>query len=164
MLFLRNSFQVKDISKSKEMEKHIPCKPQSKENWENVLMWDKIDLRTKSPEPEKDTCCCCLVARPHPTLSGPHGLQLARRLCPWDSPGENTGVSCQFFLQGVFLIQGLNPRLLRLLHWQMDSLPLSYQGNPKWRTLHNDKRVGSPRRHNNQTVLYHKQQSFKTQK
>ena len=23
-------------------------------------------------------------------------------LCPWDSPGKNTGVSCHFLLQGIF--------------------------------------------------------------
>ena len=45
-------------------------------------------------------------------------------LCPWDSPGKNTGVGCHFLLQGIFLIQGLNPRLL---HWQVDSLPRSHQ-------------------------------------
>ena len=39
-------------------------------------------------------------------------------LCPWDFPGENTGVGCRFFLQGVFLIQGSNLCLLHLLHWQ----------------------------------------------
>ena len=36
-------------------------------------------------------------------------------LCPWDFPGENTGVGCHFLLQGIFLTQGLN---LGLLHWQ----------------------------------------------
>ena len=30
---------------------------------------------------------------------------------------------CHFLLQGSFLIQGLNPHLLGLLHWQADSLP-----------------------------------------
>jgi len=50
-----------------------------------------------------------------------HGLQPARFLCPWDSPGKNTGVSCQFLLQGIFPTQGLNPHLLRLLHWQAES-------------------------------------------
>ena len=29
-----------------------------------------------------------------------HGLQPARLLCPWDSPGKNTGVGCHFLLQG----------------------------------------------------------------
>ena len=32
-----------------------------------------------------------------------------------------------FLLQGIFLIQGLNPQLL---HWQVDSLPLTHQGSP----------------------------------
>ena len=32
-------------------------------------------------------------------------------------------------LQGIFLIQGSNLRLLRLLHWQADSLPLSHLGS-----------------------------------
>ena len=42
----------------------------------------------------------------------PHGLQLVRLLCPWDFPGENTGVGCHFLLQGIFPTQGLNPHLL----------------------------------------------------
>ena len=37
-----------------------------------------------------------------------------------------TGVGCHFLLQGIFLTQGLN---LCLLHWQVDSLPLSLQGS-----------------------------------
>ena len=49
----------------------------------------------------------------------------ARLLCPWDSPGNNTGVSCHFLFQGIFLTQGSNPNLLCLLHQQVDSLPLS---------------------------------------
>ena len=39
-------------------------------------------------------------------------------------PGKNTGVGCHFLVQGIFLDQGLNPHLL---HWQVDSLPLSHQ-------------------------------------
>ena len=30
----------------------------------------------------------------------------------WDFPVKNTGVSCQVLLQGIFLTQGSNPRLL----------------------------------------------------
>ena len=37
-----------------------------------------------------------------------------------DSPGKNTGVGCHFLLQGIFLIQGLNPDFLHLLYWQVD--------------------------------------------
>ena len=29
----------------------------------------------------------------------PHRRQLNRLLCPWDSPGKNTGVGCHFLLQ-----------------------------------------------------------------
>ena len=36
------------------------------------------------------------------------GLQTARFLCPWNSPGKNAEVSCHFLLQGIFLTQGLN--------------------------------------------------------
>ena len=38
------------------------------------------------------------------------------------------GVGCHFLLQGIFLTQGWNPRLL---HWQMDSLLLSHLGSPQ---------------------------------
>ena len=54
----------------------------------------------------------------------PHGLKPARLLCPWDSPGKNTGMGCHALLQGIFLTQGLS---LPLLHWQVDSLPLNHQ-------------------------------------
>ena len=36
-------------------------------------------------------------------------------------------MSCHALLQGIFPTQALNPHLL---HWQVDSLPLSYQGSP----------------------------------
>ena len=63
-----------------------------------------------------------------------HGLSLARLLRPWNSPGKNTEVGCHFLLQGIFLTQGLNLCLLHLLHWQVDSLPLSHLGssNIEW--------------------------------
>ena len=32
-------------------------------------------------------------------------------------PGKNTGVGCNFLLQGIFPTWGPNPRLLNLLHW-----------------------------------------------
>ena len=44
----------------------------------------------------------------------PHGLQPARLLCPWDSPGKilQARVGCHFLLQRIFLTQGSNPDLL----------------------------------------------------
>ena len=53
-----------------------------------------------------------------------------RLLCPRDSPGKNTGVGCHALLQGIFLTQGSNQRLLRLLHWQVGSLPLAPPAAP----------------------------------
>ena len=50
----------------------------------------------------------------------PHDLEPSRLLCPWDSPGRHTGAGCHFLLQGIFLTQESNPRLLCLLHWQAD--------------------------------------------
>ena len=41
----------------------------------------------------------------------PHGLQSTRFLCPWNSPGKNTGVDCYAVLQGIFPTQGSNPGL-----------------------------------------------------
>ena len=44
-------------------------------------------------------CCCCQVASVVSNSVQPHGLQPTRLLCPWDSPGKNTGVGCHFLLQ-----------------------------------------------------------------
>ena len=41
----------------------------------------------------------------------PHGLQPARLLCPWDSPGKNIGVGCHALPQSIFPTEGLNPGL-----------------------------------------------------
>ena len=41
----------------------------------------------------------------------PHGLYPTRLLCPWDSPGKNTGVDCHSLPQGIFPTQGSNPGL-----------------------------------------------------
>ena len=54
---------------------------------------------------------------------GTHGLQPARLLCPREFLGKDTGMGCHYLLQGIFPTQGSN---LRLLHWQVDSLPLSH--------------------------------------
>ena len=42
----------------------------------------------------------------------PYGLQPTRLLCPWDSPGKNTGVGCYSSLQEIFHTRGWNPHLL----------------------------------------------------
>ena len=47
-----------------------------------------------------------------------------------DSPGKNTGEGSHTLLQGIYIIQGSNPCLLCLLHWQVGSLPLASPGKP----------------------------------
>ena len=46
----------------------------------------------------------------------PRGLYPATLLCPWNFPGKNTGVSCNFLLQRIFPTHGSNLHLLCLLH------------------------------------------------
>ena len=58
------------------------------------------------------------------------GLWPTRLICPWHSPGKNTGAGCHLLLQGISLTEGSNPCLLHSLHWQVDSLPLHHLGNP----------------------------------
>ena len=60
-----------------------------------------------------------------PTL---HDPMTARLLCPWDSPGKNTGVGCHALLQGSFLTQELNQGLL---HCRQILYCLSHQGSPR---------------------------------
>ena len=65
-------------------------------------------------------CLCalsCVQLFATPWTGGP-----SRLLCPWNSPGKNTGVGYHFLLQRIFPTQRSNLRLLCLLHWQADSL------------------------------------------
>ena len=64
-------------------------------------------------------CMCSVMA----DSLWPHGRQPTGLLCPWNSPGKNTGTDCHFLLQGIFLTQGLNPGLA-------DSLPLHHLERP----------------------------------
>ena len=57
----------------------------------------------------------------------PHGLQPARLLCPWDSPGRNIGVGCHALLQGIVPTQGWKPGLL---HCRQIVYHLSHQRIP----------------------------------
>ena len=59
-----------------------------------------------------------------------YGLEPTRLLCPWDSPGKNTGVGCHGLFQVIFLTQGLNLHLLWTLQWQAGSLPLALHRKP----------------------------------
>ena len=67
-----------------------------------------------------------LVALSCPTLCD--SMELTKLLCPWDSPGKNTGVGCYSILQGICPTQGSNPGLL---HCRQILCHLSYRGGPK---------------------------------
>ena len=95
---------------------------------------------------KESACVCCSACRGHRSGGAicvlsrsvvsdslwPHRLRPTRLLCPWDSPGKNTGVGCHVLLQGIFPNQGLNPQLFHLFYWQAGSLPLaSSPGKPR---------------------------------
>ena len=48
-------------------------------------------------------CPMCLIVMSDSLW--PYGLYTTKLLCPWDSPGKNTGVDCNFLLQGIFPTQ-----------------------------------------------------------
>ena len=58
-------------------------------------------------------CVCVISCSVVSNSLRPHGLQPARFLCPWDSPGKNTKAGSHSLLQGIFPTQGSN---LGLLH------------------------------------------------
>ena len=72
--------------------------------------------------------CCCLLA-----MSGSFATmncKPTRLLWPWDFPDKSTRVGCHFLLQGIFLTQESNPRLLLgrwiLYHWTTGEAPDLY--------------------------------------
>ena len=81
----------------------------------------------------KGVCMCagvCLCIS-HSVMSDslrPRGPNLARLPCPWNSPGQNTGVGSRSLLQVIFPTQGSNQGLL---HCRWILYQLSYQGSPK---------------------------------
>ena len=76
----------------------------------------------------KHYCACILTCFNHVQF---YGLQPTRLLCPWDSPGKNTGVCCHTLRQGIFLTQGSNPHLSYLQYKPAGSLPLMPPGKPR---------------------------------
>ena len=67
-----------------------------------------------------------------------YGSYPTRLLCPWDSPGKNTGAGCHFLLQGIFPTQKLNSGLLdcrQILYH------LIYQRSPQIPEPNNDRAV-----------------------
>ena len=59
----------------------------------------------------------------------PHGLKPTKLLCPWNSPGKNTGVVSHFLFQGIFQTPGLNPGFLhcRYIPYHLNNLEWGIQ-------------------------------------
>ena len=71
-----------------------------------------------APQRVGSSQCVCVCAQLCPTLCSPMDCSMPGSSVHWISL-KNTRVGFHFLLQGIFLIQGLNPHLL---HWQADSL------------------------------------------
>ena len=77
---------------------------------ENSLQWEvSVLLAHRAPEPSILLVfqSCGLVAKLCPTLQL-RELQPARLLCPWDSPGKNSGVDCHGFLHYLLYLTALS--------------------------------------------------------
>ena len=108
----------------------------------NLAESNRFQGELANSQQQKDVSPCCESSH-HPLVRvlsrsvvshslGPHGLYYPPgHLCAsWNFPGKNIGMGCHFLLQRIFLTQGLNPHLLCLLHWQVDSLPLALPRKP----------------------------------
>ena len=74
-------------------------------------------------------CLLLFSAKVCLTLLWPHGLWPTRLFCPWNYTGKNTGMDCHFLLPVISRTQESNRHLLRLLQWQVGSLPLNHLGS-----------------------------------
>ena len=59
----------------------------------------KIHYKKKKEKKVKAAAAAAAVASIVSDSVQPHRRQPTRLLCPWDSPGKNTGVGCHFLLQ-----------------------------------------------------------------
>ena len=87
---------------------------------------EQVAISFSSEPPGNVHAMLCLVAQSCPILCNPTDCSLPGSSLQGDSPGKNTGVGCQAFLQGIFPTQGLNSGLhhCRILY------VLSHQGCP----------------------------------
>ena len=73
------------------------------------MQYDNVFIKLKAKVKDTllgDVHTCCCESPSHARLYVTPGLWPTRLLCPWDSPGENTGVGCHCLLQGTFPTQG----------------------------------------------------------
>ena len=73
----------------------------------------------------------CFIRFSHVRLFAAPWTGTSRLLCPWDSPGKNTGVGYHVLLRRIFPTQGSSSHLSCLLHLQAGSLSLEHLGSPR---------------------------------
>ena len=60
----------------------------------------QVKLKAIKLSEEENLCAAAAAKSPQSCLTvRPHRRQPTRLLCPWDSPGKNSGVGCHFLLQ-----------------------------------------------------------------
>ena len=87
-----------------------------------VMRWPKASTSSsRIPVTFQCICLASIGSHVHAVTSvvshslWPQGLYRIRLLCPWDSPGKNTGVGCHALLWGIF--SWLTYLFLNLLVW-----------------------------------------------
>ena len=97
--------------------------------WRHLFkMWISFLLVIQAEMRWLDCMVCVCVSRSVVSNSlWPHELQRTRLLCPWNSPGKNTGMGCHSLLQRIVPTLGFNPGLP---HCREILYHLSYQESP----------------------------------
>ena len=107
--FSKGSFRLRD-------QTHVSCSGR----------W--IPYQSHLGSPCIHSAVVCLVAQSCLTLCDPMDYSLPGSSVHGDSPRKNTGVGCNFLLQGIFPAQGSNPGLP---HCSQILYRLSHQGSPR---------------------------------
>ena len=97
----------------------------------------KAHTAPRTQHSQINKCMCVLSRFSHIQLFATLWTYSPPSPSTWDSSSKNTEVGYHALLQGIFPTQGLNPRLLCLLHWQVDSVPTVPPGKPFYFTYDN---------------------------
>ena len=98
-----------------EKKKKIPIESAGEDRQKKVKQWYHLVHKAS---------CCTKISTSNVAWMD---YNPPRLLCPWNSPGKNTGVGSYSLLQGIFLTQGLNPSLP---HCRQILYCLSHQESP----------------------------------
>ena len=123
-----NKLQEKNIQKEKQTQRLKSQKRQA--DFRKLKLGRREKQRTSSHVVAILSCRAMLSRFSCVQLFATLWTVAPRLLCPWGSPGKNTGVGSHTLFQRIIPTQGSNPCLLHLLHWQVGSLPLAPPEKP----------------------------------